>query len=87
MKREAGGLGVTCFASWAKPPGSCVFFSREISKHQVPRRTPYPYNYAAADSNRRECAHCCCWGWFWVLMRAPDCLEPSLKYEIWVPSR
>ena len=21
MKREAGGLNVTCFASWAKPPG------------------------------------------------------------------
>ena len=59
------------------------FFSREISKHQVSRRTPYPYNNAAADSNRRECAHCCCWGWFWVLMRAPACLEPSLKSEIW----
>ena len=58
------------------------FFEREISKHQVSRRTPYPYNYAAADSNRRECAHCCCWGWFWVLMRAPDCLDPSLKSEL-----
>ena len=54
---------------------------KEISKHQCSRRTPYPFN-AASDSNRRECAHCCWGGWFWVLMRAPACLEPSLKYKI-----
>ena len=47
-------------------PGGLAFFffffsgEREISKHQVSRRTPYPFN-AATNSNRRECAHCC-WG-------------------------
>ena len=56
------------------------FSAKEFSS----RRTPYPYNHAASDSNRRECAHCCCWGWFWVHMRVPDCLEPSLKSEIWI---
>ena len=65
----------------------CVFFGgerereRDISKHQVSWRTPYPFNYAAHDSNRFECAHCCCWGWLWVHMRAPACLDPSLKSE------
>ena len=57
---------------------------RGRSKHQVSRCTPYPFNYAASDSSRRECAQCCCWGWFWVHMRAPDCLNPSPKSEMWL---
>ena len=59
-----------------------VFFFRE--RYQNTRFTgvpPIPFNDAASDSNRRECAHCCCWGCFWVHMRAPDCLDPSLKSE------
>ena len=73
-----GGLAIFLFLCFF-----CVcvfFFEREISKHQVSRRTPYPFN-AASDSNRRECVHCCWGGWFWVLMRAPACLEPSQKYQ------
>ena len=45
------------------------------SNHQVSRRAPHPFN-AGSDSNRRECAHCCCGG-SWVLMRAPVCLDSS----------
>ena len=46
---------------------------------EVQEGSPYPFNYTAPDSHRCECAHCCCWGWFWVLMWALDCLDPSLK--------
>ena len=71
------------FPFWALVGLPFFFFfrEREISKHQVSRRTPYPFNYAAPDSNLCECAHCCCWGWFWVLIRAPNCLDPSLELE------
>ena len=36
-------------------------FAPGRSKHQVSRRTSYPFN-VASDSNRRECAHCCLGG-------------------------
>ena len=58
-----------------------VQFRSGISKHRVSRRTPYLFSYAAPESNRCECTHSCCWGWFWVLMRALACLDPSLQYE------
>ena len=57
-------------------------FAPESSKHQVSRRTPYPFN-AASESNRRERAHCSCGGgWLWVFMQAPVCLESSLETKI-----
>ena len=65
-----GGCDSIPFFFWALVglPFSFFFFSffcfsgreRDISKHQVSRRTPYPFN-AATDSNRPECAYCC-WG-------------------------
>ena len=69
----SGGLAIFLFYLFF-----CVFFfERDIKAPGIPA---YP-NHTASDSNRRECPRCCCWGWFWVHMRAPDCLDPSVKYE------
>ena len=61
---------------------------REISKHQDSRRTPYPFNHAAPNSNRRECAHCCCWGWFWyeenLVCQTQTRSRPMIEFHRWI---
>ena len=55
-------------------------FQKYGATPQYSRSAPHPFD-AASDSNWRECVHCRWGGWFWVLVRAPVCLGPSLKPE------